>query len=180
MAHTRTSQQAYLVSGPHIPHATLSKFCPPNLPTLSHVLTQLVLLLLSFPTFRFHTMYVFVPDQIGVNFTQNAVNFLANHFNNDHNPSDNLFALTEENMIMAALLATRLKVVVTVVFQIPNQKLVFAEDPSHKEREEDIEGRANGDENDDASSSAGLMGMEAAEVVSFGAVESIGKYRDCC
>lgn len=84
----------------------------------------------------YHTMYVLVPDTINPNFTGNAIQLLANHFNND-DPSQNLFPLDEENMIMAGITCTEMQTVVVVTFQIPNQVLVFAEDPKHVQREED-------------------------------------------
>ena len=68
--------------------------------------------------FRFHTLYVIVPNNLNPNFSSNAVNWLANHYNNPSDPSKNLFKLDEENMIMAAVMAVSMQTVVTVTFHM--------------------------------------------------------------
>lgn len=67
---------------------------------------------------RFHTLYVIVPNNLNPNFSSNAVNWLANHYNNPSDPSKNLFKLDEENMIMAAVMAVSMQTVVTVTFHM--------------------------------------------------------------
>ena len=67
---------------------------------------------------RFHTLYVIVPNNLNPNFSANAVNWLANHYNNPTDPAKNLFPLSEENMIMAAVMATSMQTVVTVTFHM--------------------------------------------------------------
>jgi hypothetical protein len=70
---------------------------------------------------------VIVPNNLNPNFSSNAVNWLANHYNNPSDPSKNLFKLDEENMIMAAVMAVSMQTVVTVTFHMSamsQQKLV--------------------------------------------------------
>lgn len=78
-----------------------------------------------------HTLAVIVPEQLQV--TDQALIYLTG---GDNVPID-VIEETREDIILASTIATQTQSVVGVMFQIPNQPMVFRTDPTQKQRHED-------------------------------------------
>jgi len=78
-----------------------------------------------------HIMVVVVPDQVEVQDT--AMMWLTDGNNNQDFQPD----LSDYNLLVAGDMATATKMATAAVFQIPNQWIVYADDPSQAHRSED-------------------------------------------
>lgn len=76
-----------------------------------------------------HNLLVLVPDEI--NYKQNGTIYITGGDMRDDNVED------WEDTKVALSLATSSGVVTGVLFQVPNEKTIFASDPTQKERSED-------------------------------------------
>ena len=88
------------------------------------------MILTDITTSRWHYVVVVVPHNL--KFTDAATLYITGGSNTDGYPG----ASEEDNEICAVLAVTN-GVICTVLFQIPNQPIVFADDPSQQQRSED-------------------------------------------
>jgi len=77
-----------------------------------------------------HYLVVIVPDQ--VQFTKSSAVYVTGGDNSDSPPD-----ASSEDIIVASFLACATKSVVSTLFQVPNQPIVFADDPEKQHRSED-------------------------------------------
>lgn len=78
-----------------------------------------------------HTLAVIVPDEIEI--TDQALIYLTG---GDNVPTD-IIQTDREDIILASTIATKTRSITSVMFQIPNQPMVFHTDPLQKQRHED-------------------------------------------
>jgi len=81
-----------------------------------------------------HIMVVIVPDNLTT--TDTTVLWLGSGANNDDLPDFSDIG-NDYELLIAGGIATANNIVTSIVFQIPNQRIVFAEDPEQSSRSED-------------------------------------------
>lgn len=79
-----------------------------------------------------HQLLVVVPTQVTTVFNSSAALWITGGGNGDGNPG-----AWDEDVLVCASLATSTGTVCSVLYQVPNQPVVFSADPSKKERSED-------------------------------------------